>query len=96
MSNILGYCHASDGPGAGRDCKFPFKVDGKIYLQCATQLPDGQPWCKTDRAEAMTENYESWGYCHHGCVNGSLGKNKCLIDDMIYSINLNFPLSTYF
>ncbi|TSY83944.1 Protein Dok-7 [Bagarius yarrelli] len=43
----------------GRECKFPFRLGGKLYHQCIT-LSSGRRWC------SLTNNFDrdmKWGYC---------------------------------
>ena len=41
---------------------------GITYKECAKSHPLGSPqWCKTDKKEALTERFDSFGICHSGC-----------------------------
>ena len=66
-NTYLGNCFASDGPGIGRDCVFPFTDNGITYHKCALSRPGEIPWCKTDKDEAFSDEYKSWGFCDVGC-----------------------------
>jgi len=83
------HCYAISGPGVGKDCIFPFSDRGITYTRCAKSHPLGSPqWCKTDKKEALTERFDSFGICHSGCDkvkdcswerldgNGKVAKNE--------------------
>ena len=41
---------------------------GITYKECAKSHPLGSPqWCKTDKKEALTESFKSFGICHSAC-----------------------------
>merc|ERR1711972_931850 len=53
----------SAGVGAGKDCVFPFKYQGRRYDECAT---DGSPtaaWCSTEVDQNGNAVEGKWGNC---------------------------------
>jgi len=72
-------CKAFAGPGAGKNCKFPFKYDGVTYNSCAVliQYDDGGSigWCSTkvdiNRYHISGPSYDKWinvGFCDEQCL----------------------------
>ena len=66
------------GNSAGRNCTFPFILNGKEYDQCTSDTVLGgylNSWCST------TDNYNrdrKWGYCIIHTHSGTAGGAVCI------------------
>jgi len=66
-------CVASSGPGAGRECRFPFTWAGQTYTSCTPWLyggaGQGSNWCSvaTDVQGNHINGDGNFGYCPASC-----------------------------
>jgi len=57
---------------SGRACVFPFKLSGKTYNACTSDLDvDGRFWCSTQVDNQGNHVTGTWGYCNSKCAGAT-------------------------
>ncbi|XP_072010898.1 macrophage mannose receptor 1-like [Engystomops pustulosus] len=80
------------GNSNGQPCKFPFKYENKVYVDCAKNGQNkGTPWCST------TSDYDKdqlYGYCPSKATSDSFW-SKDSLTGIYYQTNIDSALTWY-
>ena len=69
-STPISKCIVSTGPGAGKDCIFPFTWQGVTYTSCTT-AGGFDPWCSTATDHSGAHVTGNYGDCNDQCLQPS-------------------------